>query len=140
MIVSQKYTLVEKENSNKFPYVQTILEAKLRFKNEVVFPERKEVINKIYGKVYGENQEPGLLSEYPLDDYLNKTEKIIHNQLNGKYWDSDWAKERTIKIKKSKFKLGLDIKVSSNKKLKAGELLNLDDLSYFILTGKYPNN
>jgi len=58
--------------------------------------------------------------------------------LNGKYQNRDLTKKRKITIKKRRFKLGLDIKVTSPLALEPKEMLELGELNRFILTGNYP--
>jgi len=133
MIIKEKYILVD--NSGK---IKTTLNAKLRFSKEVAPIIRKNIINRICGKVYGKNQEPGMLSEYPLNDYLSKVEQITYNPLNGKYQDNNPIKKRKINITKRPWRLGIDIKVSSLACLKSKDLLNLGNLHNFILNEEYP--
>ena len=147
MITYQKYfqniTHLKEEKPEKglirdYSEINTILEAELRFRDEIAPKDRKNIINRLCGKVYGRNQEPGMLSEYPLNDYLSRVEKIVYNQLNEKYFDANSDKARKISIKKRIFKFGLDIKIVSPHDIQSNEMLNLEDLDTFILTGKSP--
>ena len=104
---------------------KTILEAKLRFKEEVAPINRDDVKNRMYGK--------DLLS-----NYLNEVEEIRPDNFPGSTYDRNLDKRRTVIIKKDRWGMGIDIKVSSFKSLKREELLNLDALNNFILTGEYP--
>ena len=104
---------------------KTILEAKLRFKEEVAPINRDDVKNRLYGR--------DLLS-----NYLNEVEEIRPDNFPGSTYDRNLDKRRTVIIKKDRWGMGIDIKVSSFKSLKREELLNLDALNNFILTGEYP--
>jgi hypothetical protein len=104
---------------------RTILEAKLRFKEEVAPINRDDVKNRMYGR--------DLLS-----NYLNEVEEIRPDNFPGSTYDRNLDKRRTVIIKRDRWDMGIDIKVSSFKSLKREELLNLDALNNFILTGKYP--
>lgn len=134
MITYSKYNQHIQEEFNKGKSTEktiTVLEAKLRFKEKVAPADRENILDRFYGKEM-------MFAEHPLDDYLEKTEKIIYNSLKGKYRDGDLTKKRKITVKKRRFKLGLDIKVISNEELKPKEMLDLEALDTFIFTGKYP--
>jgi hypothetical protein len=126
MIAYKRYLVKQIDKEGKTPLKETILEAKLRFNNE------REIKDTIYGKVYGQNQEPGLLSEFPFEDYLYKSENITYNILNKKYRDCG-PKDRKIKIKKKQKKLGLDIRITCSDTLSESEMFNLEGLNKFIL-------
>lgn len=127
-----------KEGKNSDSVIsKTILEAKLRFNLETKQMDdendRLFVKFRIFGRKFGEKA--GMLSEYPLEGFLYHKERIIYNELTGKYQDCDLLKERKVSIKKRR-DLGIDIKISSKKALKDEEMLNLGSLHEFIITGK----
>ncbi len=113
---------------------KTTLEASFTFKDEVAPVNREKIFGRIWGK-----KEPGRLFEYPLFEYLREVEKINYNFFYRRYYDSDHSKDREIKLTKLPWgKLGLKLKISSSKNLDSHELIDLNSLNRFILTGKYP--
>ncbi|MCX6750228.1 MAG: hypothetical protein NTZ83_02125 [Candidatus Pacearchaeota archaeon] len=120
MIVYRKY--FQEESSGE---INTILEARFRFKGEVT-PDK-----------YGIFRETLNSKNRVLSHYLDNFEGLYNLSLSGIYIDH-LGKKRTLIVKKRPWKIGLDIKVTSSNNLKPQEMLNLGALNDFILTGKHP--
>jgi len=120
MIIYKKY--IKKEVSGR---VKTTLEAKLRFAKEVAPIIRDNLKNIMYSK------------QSLIFDYLRRFEEITYDPSKKSYTD-DTFKNRNLTIKERPLKLGIDVKVSSFQDLEEGEMLNLNDLNNFIITGEYP--
>ncbi|MFH1503199.1 MAG: hypothetical protein ABIE36_00895 [Candidatus Diapherotrites archaeon] len=124
MIIYKKYT--QKETSGR---TETILEGKLRFEKEILPIIRENIESRMYN-----NPEEEKCKFY---DYLRKVEKISYSEMYKIYRDHT-LKGRKFSITERPRKLGIDIKVSSSQNLESNEILNLDALNNFILTGEYP--
>ena len=120
MIIYRKYA--QEEISAK---TKTTLEAKLIFKREVAPIVKENIKDRMYGN-------------YLLSNYLNEVEKIKLDDYPRNNYDRNLDKRRTLKIKERPLKFGIDIKISSFKDLNAEEMLDLDALNKYILTGEYP--
>lgn len=121
MIVYRKYTKEEISGKTK-----TTLEARFRFKDEVT-PDKYGVFRETF------NSKNRVLSYY-----LNNFEGFYDPKFKENYIDNHIGKDRILVVKKRPYKLGLDIKVTSSADLKPEEMLNLEALNEFILTGKHP--
>ncbi len=121
MIIYRKYTQ-EKTNGNTMKErTRTTLEAKFRFKSETAPINREDIKNRTNKKG-------------PLSDYLKDFEKLPYDEFTGTYH----TLTRQGYIIRRFRGLGINIKVVSEKNLKPEEMLNLESLNTFILTGKYP--
>jgi len=72
----------------------------------------------------------------PLSDYFGCEEYLEIRKRH--HFDSNLYKDRKFSIKSSKRKMTLEIFVGSKNPLSKDELLNVENLDYFILTGEYP--
>jgi hypothetical protein len=118
MITKKKYTVTEKNG-----IITTILEAQLRFKDEVA-PINKEIIkNRMYEH----------LAAY-FKTYENLKEPISY----GPNYISINEFVKRVYLEKKPLKLGINIEVISYHKVSLEKMLNLENLNNFILTGECP--
>ena len=126
MITYSKYEMSEEFPNKK---VKVLLEAKLRFKDEVA-PMNLDIIKK---RMYSDKR-------FFLNHYLADKEKLRWSSMNNKYLDERNEvlisnRFRNLKIKNRSRKAGIDIKVTSNHGYLLKELLDLNKLNDFILKG-----
>jgi hypothetical protein len=128
MITYSKYTKendTEFEGNNVHKFVETNLEAKLRFNKEVAQEEIADVKERMDYK------------KSKLRNYLEKVENIS-------YKNDSWGFYRNCKplvglrMRRRSSELGLDVKVLAISSLTSKQMLDLNALNNFILTGEYP--
>lgn len=78
----------------------------------------------------------------PFNDYLEEFEKVHSEEIGVRggmatiYEDKTSEKNRNFSIMKHKFRLGFNMNIKSEKNLKLEEMLDLEKLNKFILTGE----
>jgi hypothetical protein len=124
------FTYEYTQKGSSAPGVSTILKASFRFKDEVAPENRGQIWNRLMPP--NKNNNCSFLNEY-----LEEVEMIRHNSIfNGNYYELNRNKDRKISLSRHKFRLGLDILVISKKELGKRDMLDLEKLNKFILTGE----
>jgi hypothetical protein len=123
MIIREKYSH-ETFRSTHFPELySTILEAKLRFGEARGLDNINIRLNPKYGYIR---------------DYLNKFEEMFFDSSKEVYIDNTPKGREITRLRWRPWRNGLDIKIESNKPLKAEEMLDLKALNQFIFNGICP--
>lgn len=131
MIDYVNYQQVEKANPKNKNYLETTLKANLSFKQEVAPNDVKEVrIRLKWKEVWGS------LRKY-LEDKENLSYEGLGNVPNKNVHFRGLEKDLEVKLEENLSKLKLNINITSNKDILRKDMLDLEALNTFILTGKY---
>ena len=121
MITYRKYTYTKKDNGLKLFGKYSKLVAKLRFSNEVALKDRGNVEKRID---YFESELP---------NYLVNQENFVQTKRNNLFRRGSMRIEI---LSPFWFKLGFNIKITSDEYLLQEQMINLEALNHFCLTGE----